>query len=263
MVQVDNDRCQQEMDETGYDVGRKLNVNALLTNACQCVTLILYMTQFSSSSFTNPEYELVAIYPEHFLPYGSVLPVFHSGTLTPTIYVSAEDQRLRESPEPDSPPLPTFHHAPESRSGFHHLNIFLVILNAEIKFHRYLHMISQNPPAKPLPADVLSLMHLTVELVHLLYWRPVPTKGSEGEAVAKSRPNLGHRFGRKFILPPDMDLETRKAYGRALMSGHGAQPSLLSLSIQSSEYVYLDRDYDPALFGDTISINDGVFFLPR
>jgi hypothetical protein len=60
------------------------------------------MTQFNSSSFTNPEYELIAIHPEHFLPYGNVLPVFHSGSSTPTIYVLARDRCLRKSPEPDT-----------------------------------------------------------------------------------------------------------------------------------------------------------------
>ena len=39
-----------------------------------------------------------------------------------------------------------------------------------------------NPPQIPLPTDVLALMRLTIELVNLLYWKPVPRKGSPGEA---------------------------------------------------------------------------------
>ena len=62
---------------------------------------------------------------------------------------------------------------------------YLGILNAEIKFHRYLRMISRNPPEIPLPADVLNLMHLTIELVDLLYWRPVRTNGPETEGIWK------------------------------------------------------------------------------
>ncbi len=304
VVKVDNNRRQQDMDETGHVVPRMLNVNTLLISACQSVTLISYMTQFGSSSFTNPEYELVAIHPEHFLPCGNVLPVFCSATSTstPTIYISARDRRLRESPSPDSPRLSTFRHVTGSRIGFHRLNVFLVIMNAEIKFHRYLRMISQNPPTTPLPDDVLDLMYLTVELVDLIYWRPVPTKGSQGEVFAEmikrrqrnpprtmrsdtaktiERGSSGVRetvgdeemdnrtrsrrsdlaIKRKFA---NMDLETRMAYGRALMSGHGALPSLSSSRIQSIElfeYVHLDLDYDPALFEDAIPINDGVFFL--
>lgn len=204
------------------------------------VSLISYLTQFDSPSFTNPEYELVAIHPEHFLPCGNILPVFHSGTSTPTIYVSAGDRRLRESPKPDSPPLPAFHHAYERSDKFERINISLVILNAEIKFHRYLRMTAQDPPKTPLPDDVLELMHLTVELVHLLYWEPVPTKGSQGEAnfvkwggkSTWSRSKSGQK--RQSVFPADWDLETRKAYGRALMSGHGA------LHLSSSVALFTD-----------------------
>jgi len=45
------------------------------------------------------------------------------------------------------------------------------------------------------------------------------------------------------------------------MSDYGALPSLSSSQIQSTEYVYLDRDYNPALFEDAIPVNDSVFFL--
>jgi hypothetical protein len=34
MVKVDNNRRQQEMDETGYDVPRELNVNVLFISTC-------------------------------------------------------------------------------------------------------------------------------------------------------------------------------------------------------------------------------------
>lgn len=211
----------------------------------------MYTLQFNSSSFIEPEYELVALHPEHFLPCGSVLPIFHSMASAPTMYVSARDQCLRKSPSPDSPRLPTFRNVTKSRDGSMRLNVFLVILNAEIRFHHYLHLISQNPPTTPLPADVFDLIHLTVELVDLLYWKPVPTKGSQGEAVftermklqrdeemdnsTKSQSNLRHN--RRFALPADMDHKTRKAYGRALMSGHGMLPfhlykfGLLALNI--------------------------------
>ena len=203
------------------------------------------MTQFDSSCFTDPEYALVAIHPEHFLPYDNVLPVFHPATpTTPTMYVTASDRRLRESPgELDSPRLPSFRHVAGSRLTSDYVNIFLVILNAEIKFHRYLHMIEQNLPTTPLPDDVLDLMRLTVELVDLLYWKPMPTKGSIGEAefarIMKYRGKEGmddptrfrSRRRRRFRFPADMDTEARKAYGRALMSGHGALPSLSSSRI--------------------------------
>lgn len=160
-----------------------------------------------------------------------MLTVFHSPTSTPTNYVSAKDRCLRTSPEPDSPCLPAFFHVPKGRrSELDHVNIFLVILNAEIKFHRYLHMINENPPPTPLPANVLALMHLTVELVDLLYWEPVPTKGSQGEALFVKREKSDPRIIKTHpFFTGEMDFEARRAYGRALMSGHGMLPSFLSL----------------------------------
>jgi hypothetical protein len=124
----------------------------------------------------------------------------------------------------------------------------------------------------PLPDDVTNLMHRTADLIDLLYWTPVPTKGSKGEAIAariqasrrrnsgraaradpaelESREEVGmegtqddnvQTFGSpqsyEVKTPPGVwtpegrrrelqwlasaDLEARKAYGRALMSGHG------------------------------------------
>jgi hypothetical protein len=127
----------------------------------------------------------------------------------------------------------------------------------------------------PLPEDVTNLMYRTADFIDLLYWRPVPTKGSKGEAImariqdgrrrndgraARADPavsieresseeiemedaedddaqTLGSPRSFEVKTPPDIwtperrrrelqwlasaDLEARKAYGRALMSGHG------------------------------------------
>jgi hypothetical protein len=152
-----------------------------------------------------------------------VLPIFHSKASPPTIYVSAEDGSLRQSFSADSPPLPTFHDATKRSNISKKINVFLVILNAEIKFHRYLHMISQTPPRTPLPANVINLMHLTMELVDVLYWKPVPIQGSHGEPIFAEKMKYSQSVDkkRKFHFPADMDLKARKEYGTALMSGHG------------------------------------------
>ena len=172
-------------------------------------------------------------------------------------YVVARDRVLRESSDPSSPRFPPFHHVTESRSVPNHLNVFLIALNAEIKFRRYFGMIQPNPPTVPLPDDVLNTMSRTMELMELLYWRPLPTKGSPGEkiyaeAVAYGRQNpvrgarpdptstierssseeaemdvgedvqsLRRIAAVRLPWPEDADLETRMAIGRALMSGHG------------------------------------------
>ena len=121
-------------------------------------------------------------------------------------------------------------------------------------------MIHENPPAIPLPTDVLSLMDRTNKLVDLLYWTPTPSEGSKGaaefarrryEARRQKKPgrnarprgemNVEREFSeemdgedaevenlaspskrrKKFHWPAGMDLEARRAYGEALMSGHG------------------------------------------
>ena len=194
-----------------------------------------------------------------------MLPICDPTTKICKVYVVARDRVLRESSEQSSPRFPPFHHVTESRNDdFDHLNVFLVALNAEIKFRRYFAMTQLNPPTVPLPDDVLSIMSRTMELMELLYWRPVPTKGSPGEkiyaeAVAYGRQNpvrgarpdptgTIERSSREEMdvgedvqslrgvaavrlpWPEDADLETRMAIGRALMSGHGLL-RVLSLSL--------------------------------
>ncbi|KAF8801382.1 hypothetical protein BYT27DRAFT_7115088, partial [Phlegmacium glaucopus] len=255
MVKSDNDRRQGEMDRRGNVGGRLLN--------------------FHSSSFTNPEYELVSLHPEHFLPRGAVLPIYDPATRIYKNYVSSRDRRLRESIEPDSARLPPFRHVFQNRGETCDVNIFLVAINAEIKFRRYFKMIQQHPPTTALPDDVLALMRRVVELVDLLYWIPVPMEGSKGHAILAERALLKRknpeRAGRSShplytettsdvesgmggpLTPTkarnlskgsrrldwlaNADLEMRKAYGSALMSGH-------------------DIDYDPALFEDAFPIDD-------
>jgi hypothetical protein len=154
--------------------------------------------------------------------------------------------------------LPPFRHDFQNRNETHDVNIFLVAINADIKFRRYFKMIQQQPPTTALPADVLMLMRRVVELVDLLYWAPVPTKGSKGEEIRAERMLLKRKnperagrssepqyaemsseesgmedsltlakssrgFRRLDWLP---DVEARRAYGSALMCGHGI-PSFL------------------------------------
>jgi len=148
------------------------------------------------------------------------------------------------------------------------LNVFLVALNAEIKFHRYLEMIDSHPPTKPLPNRILALMRRTVELVELIYWVPVtPSKrrgSSERAAMGDHAKNVERGSSeetgtemedegtrdpvtfraalsrrKELSWPVDMDLEARMAYGRFIMYNH-------------------DREYDPALFGDAIPVDGAV-----
>ncbi|KAF8800097.1 hypothetical protein BYT27DRAFT_7200604 [Phlegmacium glaucopus] len=121
----------------------------------------------------NAEYEMVVLHPEHFLPKGSDLTVYSqtNGQVYGKSYVIGHDRTLRESPgTPDSPRLPAF--ASEAdRSGSLPLNVFLVVLNAEIKFRRYKRMALVDA----LSPDVQELIEQTIKLVDLIYWEPEVT----------------------------------------------------------------------------------------
>jgi hypothetical protein len=153
--------------------------------------------------------------------------------------------------------LPAFYHTSENRRKRHHLNVFLVALNADIKFRRYLKKIRHDPPVTPLPDDVLGLMRLTKDLVDEIYWDAKPRGGTPGEVIiaeslaqkrknqeraargdpAKSVESSSEEIEDEDVQmsgprgmtkadweppwPDGADLETRMAYGRALMDGYG------------------------------------------
>jgi len=139
--------------------------------------------------------------------------------------------------------------------------------------------IQVDPPATPLPDEVLDLMCRTQQLIELLYWKPVPAKGSQGEAIHAQRMARRHKRGR--VPKPDptetiegsssweevkgrgpsavqktsklrwqppwpegADLETRMAYGRALMSGY-------------------DQSYDPELFEDAFPLDNTPLYSEK
>jgi hypothetical protein len=151
-----------------------------------------------------------------------VLTIYNRTTAAHTNYIPAPDRRLRESLQLDSPRLPAFYHPCDGRDERRRLNVFLVIINAGIKFRRYIQMTSTNPLVISLPTDVLTLMDRTNELVELLYWKPIPTKGSRGEMVfaPKLADNTSKRR-KKFHWPAGMDVKARIAYSDALMGGNG------------------------------------------
>lgn len=80
-------------------------------------------------------------------------------------------------------------------------------------------------------------MRHTIELINPIYWRSMPTKGSIGEARQTGSaveiqeglrtildmydPQGISKASRQLQWPEDADLETRMAYGRALMDRYG------------------------------------------
>lgn len=85
--------------------------------------------------------------------------------------------------------------------------MFLVILNADIKFRHYFDMVVLNPPAIPFPNDVLALMDRTMELVDLLYWMPVQSEGSLGAVMTNSAVARPQNYGTAARPNPAMAIE--------------------------------------------------------
>ncbi|KAF8521401.1 hypothetical protein BU17DRAFT_87955 [Hysterangium stoloniferum] len=195
MVNANNCYRQEQFDTTGKMPRRDLD--------------------FMHKAFSNPQYELVALHPEHYLISGSVLLIHDPLVRPPKMYVPGPDRKLREFPGAlNDAPLPPFIFPPCRDVGLQ-LNPFFVILNAEIKFRRYIRQIKSNPPSTPLPTDVLHLINRTLDLVKLLYWEPVLRPGTAGPAPVSRRARRSLRWFR------EADLETRMAIGSALLSTRG------------------------------------------
>jgi hypothetical protein len=159
-----------------------------------------------------------------------VLTVYDRATATHRNYIPAPDRCLRESLQLNSPRLQAFYHPCDGRHEVHCLNVFLVIINAGIKFRRYIQMISTNPPAISLPTDVLTLMNRTNKLVELLYWKPIPTKGSRGEmefarkfAARQQNPEGSRRPSREKNIEGESSEEMETADGEDTVTEEDAQ----------------------------------------
>jgi len=145
--------------------------------------LLTSFFQLGKRPFSNAQYEMVVLHPEHFLPKGSSLTFYTrvNDQLQGKNYVVGHDRTLRESPGTmDSPRLPAFTF--DTHRAALPLNVFLVVLNAEIKFRRYKRMGTM----PNLPADVEELMDKTIELVELIYWKP------EKKTPYRQRIDLSH-----------------------------------------------------------------------
>ena len=216
-----------------------------------------------ADSFLNPEYELVALYPEHFLPTGRILVILDPTASTRKTYIPSGDRMLRETQDPSSPKVPSFSFTRDPSVS--RLNPFAVILSAGIKFRRFFRDIADSPLPEPLPAEATQLISKTMELVDLLYWKVTPRSGTPGHtiwstrlanarrnATRQSRPGplgeleddvdmngsengndtggtyQGQRRSR-FIFPEGASLEKRIEIAETLMSGHGKSMPFPSL----------------------------------
>ena len=98
------------------------------------------------------------------------------------MYFVSPDGALREGPDDSKPRLPPF--LPNrARTLEDMLNPFLVVLNAGIAFRRFMRQPRQ------LSAEYMELINLTLELVDLIYYKPVV------EAVRKKLQRFHAAFG--------------------------------------------------------------------
>ncbi|TFK69936.1 hypothetical protein BDN72DRAFT_839693 [Pluteus cervinus] len=154
-----------------------------------------YVRRFdwTSPELLDAEYELVALHSEHFLPCKNMLRIRSSpDEVGGKEYVVGYDRSLRESPgdTDQCPRIPPF--CAQPRPGGFPLNPFLVMINAEIKFRRYLRM-----SYPPLPADVMELINKTIKLVDLIYYNPVPTPNTFGARLQELSNEMKAREARK------------------------------------------------------------------
>jgi len=167
----------------GYDIfGLFMSVRLVRYVPLYLLTLFF---QLGKRPFSNAQYEMVVLHPEHLLPKGSSLTFYTrvNDQLHGKAYVVGHDRTLRESPgttDSDSPRLPAFTF--DAIRATLPLNVFLVVLNAEIKFRRYRRMGT----TPKLPEDVEELMDETIKLVELIYWKP------EKKSSYRQRIDLSH-----------------------------------------------------------------------
>ncbi|KAJ3503080.1 hypothetical protein NLJ89_g8592 [Agrocybe chaxingu] len=158
--------------------------------------------------FTNATYEMVLLHPDHFLPRGQILTVYTQDVhkrFHPTHYAPSPDGALRDtatSSHPSSftspfqsggpvlvednnmyhasadtsprlPPFPAAIRRPVPVDQVQlSLNPFLVILNADMAFRRYLR-IPQYEGQKPLCAEYQELVELTRSVADKIYYMPI------------------------------------------------------------------------------------------
>jgi hypothetical protein len=131
--------------------------------------------------FVNPEYEFVALHPNHILPDGKSLLAYDSTTQTQRPYTIAQDGHFRDT---DGNRFPSFHHRTATREQLDRPNVFLFAINSGMKFQRYFNTYFHNVPE--LAPEVIDLMERNNELVELLYWKPNgPNLGSRSTEVTE------------------------------------------------------------------------------
>jgi hypothetical protein len=173
---------QSAMDKTGGLIPRIFHVSRIpifALNECPSCPF---------QHFELAEFQLVVLHPDQLLPYGSTLLRRNSDdSYTP--YKASNDKLLRQvdpasilssdRPNPTAQPFPPFHHDTE-RIPAEALNVYFVLLNAEIKFQRF----AKNIGLDKLHPDMRAIAEQTISIVDLMYSQPVRSEACVAAQVS-------------------------------------------------------------------------------
>ena len=158
-----------------------------------------------SVQYFKPEFQLVVLHPDQLLPNGSTLLRRNSDdSYTP--YKASSDKILRQvdaasilslcPPDLTALPFPPFHHATECDTH-QALNVYLVLLNAEIKFQRF----ARNIGLDKLHPDMRAIVEQTIRIVDLMYSEPVRSDACIAlQASTKSEWSMRPRLDGEAVL---------------------------------------------------------------
>ncbi|KAF5316442.1 hypothetical protein D9619_006127 [Psilocybe cf. subviscida] len=155
------------LDQNLYTLAR-LGFIAL---TCFKKTLLAMLQVLFEDPFSNAEYELVVLRPDHFLPIGSTITMHTQRPVDPSrlvgkLYMVGEDGALREDYDAKSPRFPAFS-AFNARDDIHRVNPFLVILKADLAFQRLRRL--GDDVTQRLCSEYAELVDLTMQVADAIY----------------------------------------------------------------------------------------------
>ena len=159
---------QSAMNETGRSPPRNFQASR--------IPPLLAMSLMSAQYFPSTEFQFVVLHPDQLLPHGSTLLRRNSDDSYTPYKISSDQLRQADSssilssdrPSITAPPFPPFLHQ-TTRSLLQTLNIYLVLLNAEVKFQRF----AKNIGLDKLHPDMRAIAEQTIRIVDLMYSQPV------------------------------------------------------------------------------------------
>ena len=170
--------------------------------------------------FDTPEVQLVALHPQDMLPHGKILLRRNSNG-----YRASSDGLLRQvdpvsilsldPPAPDAPPFPPFIHETKRRIN-QAINVYFLLLNADIKFRRFMQSIGLDK----LHPEMRAIAKQTMDIADLMYTQLARSESCTAVAAAAR--------GEYSLLPHPQDAGldySERNIESTMEGGGGAGPS--------------------------------------